>query len=543
MQLTTALRAKAPAWATALGLVLIAAFAAIHPVAAGAATQGEIDDATAAGAQWLRAQQGPSPFEPAEPYTGQIPGFGGDWSATALAAAGVDSADVRNLALGPPSLQDHLLGAYSSGYWIEPPSFDPVFGVPATEYERAILVSHAVGLDPARLAAESNLPAQLAGLWNSSTGSFGNPSSNATAFGILAMLRTPTPSWALEPSVSYLRRNQHDDGGWTFGTATTPVARATPGDPDMTGAAVAALCEAGVPAYDADVAEGIEFLHAGLEESGAIAAPFGSNVDTNAWAISGLNACGIDPQSPQWTTTAGNTPVDYVLSLQVTTAGPDAGGFGYSGPEFPGVYTTQDAMRAIAGEAFTAEPPSLRPVPGVASGTPVPHALAIAFGPGNVRMCKVTAPVGATVAAVLNAAKASSYPPGCIDSLGVSGGAVTAIDGYSPASDDEAWLAQLDRGAPAVAGPQPVGFGDVVSLWVGTEPTSGGGPPGPAGPTGVAGKAGAAGAKGKRGAKGERGPRGRPGRNASITCKVKRGGNGKHRLKCKVEQRSGARKH
>lgn len=543
MQLTTARRAQALAWATALGLVLIAALATIHPVSAGAATQAEIDSAVGKAAQWLRTQQKVSEFEPAEPYTGQISGFGGDWSATAFAAAGIDSADVRNPSLGPPSLQDHLLGEYSSGYWVEPPSFDPVFGTPATDYERAILVSHAAGLDPARLSAKSNMPAQLAGLWNASTGSFGNPSSNATAFGILAMLQTPTPSWALEPSVSYLRRNQHDDGGWTFGTATTAAARETPGDPDMTGAAVAALCEAGVPAYDTDVAEGLEFLHEGLEESGAIDAPFGSNLDTNAWAISGLNACGIDPQSPAWTTTAGNTPVDYVLSLQVTVAGPDAGGFGYSGPEFPGVYTTQDAMRAIAGEAFTAKPPSLRPVPGVASGTPVPHALAIAFGPGNVRMCEVTAPVGATVAAVLNAAKASSYPPGCLSSVGVSSGVVDAIDGYSPAGDDEAWLAQLDRGAPAVAGPQPVGFGDVVSLWVGTEPAIARGLPGPAGSAGVAGHAGAAGAKGKRGANGRRGPRGRPGRNASITCKVRRGGNGKRRIKCSVGNRSGARKH
>ena len=47
MQLTTALRAQALAWATALALV-VAALAAIHPVPAGAATQGEIDDAVAA---------------------------------------------------------------------------------------------------------------------------------------------------------------------------------------------------------------------------------------------------------------------------------------------------------------------------------------------------------------------------------------------------------------------------------------------------------------------------------------------------------------
>jgi hypothetical protein len=499
----------------------------VFPAIAGAtSSQTEIDAAIASGAQWLRAQQGPSPFEPSEPYTGQIPGFGGDWSATALAAAGVDSADVRNLALGPPSLQDHLLGEYSSGPWLEPPSFDPIFAQPATDYERAILVSHAAGLDPARLSAASNMPAQLAGLWNSSTGSFGNPSSNATAFGILAMVKTPLPAWALEPAVSYLRRNQHDDGGWTFGTATTPAARALPGDPDMTGAALAALCEAGAGAYDPDVAEGVEFLNTRLEESGAIEAPFGANVDTNAWAISGLTACGIDSQSAEWTSPAGNTPVDYVLSLQVTTPGPEAGGFGYSGPEFAGVYTTQDALRAIAGAVFTAEPPSRRATPSVAAGTPVPHALAIEFAPGQMRMCKVTAPAGAPLTAVLAAAKASSYPPGCITSLAVLDGRVVAIDGVAVENSDEAWLARLDRGATATAAQQAVGFGDLIALRRRTAPPGTQVVTGPAGPAGIVGPG---------GVRGKRGPKGKPGRNAELSCKVQRRAHDGKRVRCSVK--------
>jgi len=429
---------------------------------------------------------------------------------------------VRNPTLGPPSLQDHLLGEYGSGYWLEEPSFDPVFGVPVTEYERAILVSNAAGLDPARISAASNLPAQIAGLWNAGTGSFGNPSSNATAFAILALAETPLPAWALEPAVSYLRRNQHDDGGWTFGVATTPEQQEGPGDPDMTGAAIAALCRAGASVYDPDVAAGIEFLHAGLEESGAIAAPFGSNVDTNAWVISGLTACGVDSQSAEWTTSAGNTPVDYVLSLQVTTPGPDAGGFGYSAPEFPGVYTTQDALRALAGEVFTAVPPSQRALPTVATGTPVPHALAIEFGLGNVRMCKVTAPAGAPLAAVLDAARASSYPPGCVKSLSLSGGAVEAIDGIEPENADESWLARLDRRAVAVAGQQPVGFGDLISLRRGTRPVSAEAIAGPPGAPGSAGR---------------RGKRGKPGRNAAFSCKARRGRHGKLKVRCSVKSR------
>ena len=117
--------------------------------------------------------------------------------------------------------------------------------------------------------------------------------------------------------------------------------------------------------------------------------------------MSGLTACGVDPQSPAWTTPSGKTPIDHLLSLQVPS-GPEAGGFGYQDTSEANLYSTQDALRAIAGGVFTAEPParvdpsqpSLRPVPSVANGTPVPHLLAIGSSPGNVRMCKVIAPGG-----------------------------------------------------------------------------------------------------------------------------------------------------
>ena len=71
--------------------------------------------------------------------------------------------------------------------------------MPVTEYERATLVSYAAGLDPARLSAASNMPAQIAALWNPTTGSFGDPSSNGTAFAILALASTPLPNWGIPP--------------------------------------------------------------------------------------------------------------------------------------------------------------------------------------------------------------------------------------------------------------------------------------------------------------------------------------------------------
>lgn len=500
-------------------------FLALLPaVASATSSQAEIDAAVDGAVAYVLPQQ--------EASTGAIPGFGGDWVLTSLAAAGVDAAVVHGPGPGDPTLQDFTLSEYASEFWNEDPPLSA-----ATDYERAILVASAAGLDPARLAAGANLPAQLAGRWNLGAGSFGEPSPYSTAFGIYAMRTTPLPRWALDPAVAFLRQHQHDDGGWTFGPSPTPADRAEPSEEDITGATVGALCAAGVPAYDPDVAAALGFLRGRLvNATGGIEYLWGApNADTNAWIVSGLNACGIDPQSAAWTTAAGKTPVDFLLSLQVPS-GPEAGGFGYENSSSANLYSTQDALRAIAGSGFTVTPPSFRTPPTVAAGTPVPHVLAVELAPGNVRVCKVTAPVGAPLATVLATAKAGSHPAGCINSLATADGVVTAIDGFSPEGADEAWLARLDRGAEAAAGQQPVGFGDLIALRIGSAPGSGQGPAGPAGSPG------AAGPKGAKGKRGERGPKGRPGRNATIACVAKRSRSGKRVVRCTVRQAQG-KKH
>ncbi len=490
---------------------------AVLPGAAEATSSpAEIDAAVTLGGEYLSSKQ--------DPTTGAINGFGGELAITALAAAGVDAASLR-AGSGSPSLQDFVLGEYGSEVWGD----DPPLGTPL-EYGQAILSAHAVGLDPARLSAVSNQPAQLAGLWNPVTGGFGEPGLNSTAFGLLAMEQTPLPRWALPPTLSLLRRGQHDDGGWTYAASLTPGVRAEPSEEDMTGAAIAALCGAGVPTYDPAVSAALEYLNGRLADaSGGVEYLYGPpNADATGWVVSGLNACGIDPQSPAWTTGAGKTPIDFLLSLQIPS-GTGAGGFGYENASAANFYASQDALRAIAGAAFTAEPQSVRPAPTVAAGTPVPHLLAIELAPGNVRMCKVTVAAGASLAQMLAAAEATSSPAGCVTSFGLAGGEVTSIDGVSPEGRDEAWLLRLDHGSQAVAGEQPVGFGDVVSLRLGGRPSEPG--------TATAPGPGKAGPTGPQGWRGLRGLRGRPGRNASISCRAhghKR--SGKARVHCSVRK-------
>jgi collagen triple helix repeat protein len=511
----------------------LVAVAALPASASATSTQEAVDTAITKAVEYVRLQQ--------EAATGRFPGFGGDLATTALAAAGVDAADVR-VGAGDPSLQDYLLDEYGSASWGD----DPPAGL-VTEYEQAVLVTHAAGLDPARLSDVSNQPAQIAGLWNPAAGSFGEPSANSTAFGILAMETTSLPRWALTPAVSFLRRNQHDDGGWTYFSSLTSVQQAEPSEEDMSGAAIAALCEAGVPPYDPAVSAGLEFLNGRLANAtGGIEYLFGGqNADATAWALSGLNACGIDPQSPAWTTAAGKTPIDFLLSLQVQS-GPGAGGFGYEDASAANFYATQDVLRAIAGEAFTAAPQSARTPPTVAAGTPVPHLLAIELAPGNVRMCKVTAPAGAPLTQMLSEAEADSSPPACVTSFSAAGGKVTSIDGVYPEGEDQAWLARLDRGAETPAGEQPVEFGDLIALRLGKSPSSEQGPVGPSGPTGPSGAAGPAGssglsgpagAPGEAGIPGPRGRQGRPGHNTRFVCKQRRRPGGGHRVRCSVKRR------
>lgn len=520
---------------------LLIAFAVLPASAAATSTQGEIDTAITKALAFASAQGDAATGEP--PAYDRTNFYSGEWLASGYAAAGLSAADVG--AAPDPSLQDFLFGELA-GFWDGP-------SVLAPEYTgRLILIAHAAGIDTARISPTQNLPAELAATWKPTAGGFGEPNTFSTAWGVLALRTTPLPTWALAPPLAYLRVDQHPDGGWSF----YPLAAGEESNPDITAAAVGALCAGGIPAYDPTVSDGLAYLHAlQVKETGAILNPeFGENIDTSSWTVNALNACGIDPQSSAWTTADGKTPIDHILSLQLAE-----GGFAWveGEPWFPP--STGHALRALAGDGFAVGPaprqdpaqPTVRPVPAVEVGTPVPHVLAIELAPGNVRLCDVTAPVGASLTEVLAAARSDSQPAGCVSSFLASEGEVEEIDGVAPEGAGETWLVRLDRGSAAVAGRQSVGFGDVISLRRGPAPPDeaggdGGGPAGAsadstgaaAGPPGQPGVAGQRGPRGRAGKRGARGMRGKPGRNASITCTIHRRRSNKPKVRCGVKHRS-----
>ncbi|MGW4879479.1 hypothetical protein ACWEPI_23315 [Streptomyces sp. NPDC004262] len=405
-------------------------------------------------------------------------GLSNEWAFSAFAAAGTAAVDVTpggDTSKNARTVYRNLLATTS---W---PSASPV----VTDYERATLNAYAAGIDPSRVSASRNLIADIYGYWQTAeTGYFG-PSANfnGTVFAALALNGAKTQSGQVrvpqalrDAIVTRIRANQHNDGGWNYSKAEgNPTQQAATSDIDMTGAAMAALCVSGVPNTDTDIVQGKAFLKSKLvASSGAFNAMFGVNTDSNGWAVSGLNACGINPQTGDFLTAQGKTPVDFLIAQQFNPGG----GFKYLPSDTsPSAYASIDGLRAVAGAGFTATPPT--PVTSGApqwvaqgsltSGTATKLALTVDDGAGNLKVCSVAlTPTGSTttLGAVLDAAVGSATPAGCVTSVTPSSGTgtVTALNGKAN-SGSNIWKVSVDGGSFATATRgTTVGVGDTVAV-------------------------------------------------------------------------------
>jgi hypothetical protein len=453
-----------------LAPLAIAACALVVPASASAtSTKKQIKTSTAADVSFLESQQQPDGS------------FFTDWAIDSLGAAGVAAADVKPAG-----------GSVDARSWyqglIGDPSTWPGGSEPAvSEFERATLLSYAAGIDPARVSTRQNLIAQIVSRYQTANPGYYGPPSNfgGTLFALLALAETKTtnnkqrvPQTLLDQSVAVMKGNQRNDGGWAFEQAEgNPTRLAEPSEPDETGAAIGALCAAGVPTTDPSVAKGVAFLKGDLESSGAFGAEFGVNTDSNAFAIQGLDACGISPQEPGFTTTSGHTPLDFMISQQV-----GSGGFVFS-TEFEETeaneYSSQDALRSLAGAGFTAAP--RKPKSGAAkwaaassfqSGVTSLLTLVVDNGTSALKACSVAiAPSGATttLGAVLQAAETTAKPSGCVSSfLPTSGsGSLTQVNG-APSPAEAKWDVSIDGGtAKAAKLSSKVELGDTISLTLG----------------------------------------------------------------------------
>ncbi|HMJ04120.1 MAG TPA: choice-of-anchor D domain-containing protein [Conexibacter sp.] len=433
------------AWLATLALVLCAP-------AAHAATDQQVDDAVELAVGWLRSTQAP------DGSLGPNGGLDPAWALLGLAGADVHAADLRT-APGAPSAQDYYATLWAGS---DDDAWSALGSASAADYERAILLAEAAGIDPRRIAPQQNLVAKLAGFYRD--GYFTSKTSvfNHTLFGLLALERLPVPPGLVARTASIVEQHQHTDGGYASYPVTDQVTYEAPSNVDSTGAALAGLCGAGRTLADPSVAGAVTFLRAERAPSGAL-----GNIDAASWALDGMGACGLRRGAPGWTA-ADETTIDWLLTEQAT-AGPDAGAWAPGGT--PNRYTTATALQALVNPGFSATPPPrlvpgdplLRPPATVPDGASVPVVLAIDGGLGTARLCRTSAPAGASLTAVLSAAQTSSAPAGCVSDVVVDGGAVVRIDGAVGAPGG-GWRLSLDAAAEQPAGTQPVPFGALVAL-------------------------------------------------------------------------------
>lgn len=404
-------------------------------------------------------------------------GFPSDWDIDSLATAHVAAANVKKAGAETDARTWYrkLVGNETATKW-------PKEAL-VTEYERAALVAYAAGIDPARVSKTQNLIAGIASYYQpESPGYYGPPGNfNGTVFAVLALADAKTtggvqrvPGALLKKSVEAIEKNQHTDGGWAWekaeGNETKLKAAA---EPDMTGSAMAALCNAHVEKSSAVIKKAVTYLKGLLaSSSGAFESEFGANTDSNAWAVQGLDACGIEPQGTEFTVSGTKkTPIDFLISQQLAS-----GAFRYlTTGSTANEYPSQDAVRALAGAGFTVTPPV--PTGGLeqwfaASGFSTeavksPVTLIINNESTALKVCSVTfAPkeTTTTLERVLVAAEAESAPAACLTGHSSEAGAISQINGY-PSPAKALWDYSIDGGAEKQATlTSEIHLGDTIYL-------------------------------------------------------------------------------
>ncbi|HWD75152.1 MAG TPA: prenyltransferase/squalene oxidase repeat-containing protein [Solirubrobacteraceae bacterium] len=288
------------------------------------------------------------------------------WAALGLAAAGHD---LNLLGRGGAGLMTYVRG-----------------GAGATgdvgSLERTILVVDA-GATSAREFAGHDLVAEL----ERRIGANGSVSDqvNLTSFAILALRGAGAGGAAIDRAQRWLTAQQDRDGGFSFATAGSGS------DVDDTGAALEAL--AGDPAAGAVRSRAISFLRRQQDRDGGFPSQpgSGSNAQSTAWAIQGLDAAGISPDGLH---RAGSpSPLSYLDSL----AAP-GGLIRYArGQTQTPVWVTAEALMAMEGKPLPVPAPTPPPQPTASAR----HANAVASPATLPSMNRLAAAAGFLTALVL----------------------------------------------------------------------------------------------------------------------------------------------
>jgi hypothetical protein len=227
--------------------------------------------------------------------------------------------------------------------------------------ERTILVLRSTGLPAGGLAAALQRDVRGDGSVSDQV--------NLTSFAVLALRAAdiqPAPA-----TLSWLVRQEDADGGFNFAAA--------PGtsDVDDTGAALEALAGVRSPAAAGDRDGAVRFIRAQQNRDGGFPANPGgdSNAQSTAWAVQGLVAAGVDPNSLH--RGGAPSPLQYLRSL----VAPDGHVSYSSGNDQTPVWVTGQALMALMERPLPFAPATHRKGSGTAAGrAPAGHAVHAAGG-------------------------------------------------------------------------------------------------------------------------------------------------------------------
>ncbi len=241
------------------------------------------------------------------------------WAALGLASAGRSPASASR---GPGLL----------AYVRVPPASDP------GSLERTILVLRAAGLpatvDGLNLVAELRHDIRADGSVADQV--------NWTAFAVLALRAAGIAPPAR--TLRWLIAQQDRDGGFSFGTAGDAS------DADDTGAVLEAL--AGDPAAAAVRARAVAYLRAIQDRDGGFPSQpgMGSNAQSTAWAVQGLDAAGAQPAGLH--RGGAPSPLAYLVSLVRSDGAVDYA----RGQSQTPVWVTAEALMALEGKPLPLSP-------------------------------------------------------------------------------------------------------------------------------------------------------------------------------------------
>jgi hypothetical protein len=215
----------------------------------------------------------------------------------------------------------------------------------AAQTGKAILAVAAAGLDPTAISGR-NLVTRLAALYHAETGTYGDGSTFAQAFAILAV--HASGGTVVPAATAKLLALQDADGSWSYGKA--PVA-AGGGDTNSTGIALMALDASGIHSADAaalgylatqQLADG-GFPYQNSTANGTPA----SDADSDSVVLQALLAAGQDPASAGWSKGSANVLTSMRASQAID------GGFTYPGSG-ESAFTTSQVPTGLAGVPYGA---------------------------------------------------------------------------------------------------------------------------------------------------------------------------------------------